>query len=549
MRRASSRRSAFGAIVLSLALVAGACGSKTDSGGGGGSGDDGKDLGTPTPGGSLTYGLEAESGGGWCLPTAQLAAGGIQVANSIFDPVIAVNDKREPEPYLAESYEVSDDAQTFTFKLREGITFHDGTPLNSAIVALNWNVMRGETEALTRTGLAPLLFPIVFADIDTVTTPDDLTVVVTTKRPWPAFPIFLASGRQGIVAEAQLMAGETGCAEQLIGTGPFSLESWTRNDKMVLKKNPNYWRTDADGVQLPYLDELVYTPIVDSADRFNALDGGSINAGHWNNQFTFEDLEAESDRFTLFSEEPGHREVAYGLVNHNRAPLNDQETRIKMGQAIDREALRQISNGGEWDLATGPFDSEVDGYLEDSGLPEYDPEGAKEFLEGKNLTIVLGFAEDTITEELANDVASQLAQVGVDVDIRPYDQASLINQALGGDWDVILWRNHPGADADTQYVWWHSTQPTNFGKINDAEVDRLLDEGRVEKDPAKRKTIYEDLNRRFSEIGANLWNWYSEWGVGTESNVHGIQSTLTPDGSRTGIYTGWHFMTETWIEQ
>lgn len=92
------------------------------------------------------------------------------------------------------------------------------------------------------------------------------------------------------------------------------------------------------------------------------------------------------------------------------------------------------------------------------------------------------------------------------------------------------WRNHGGGDPDLQYVWWYSTSPVNFGKFNDPEIDRLLDEGRSEADPAKRIAIYKDLNRRFGSELHNLWAWYTLWATGYQNNVSGVAGVPLPDG-------------------
>jgi peptide/nickel transport system substrate-binding protein len=90
----------------------------------------------------------------------------------------------------------------------------------------------------------------------------------------------------------------------------------------------------------------------------------------------------------------------------------------------------------------------------------------------------------------------------------------------------MLFRNHPGGDPDTQYVWWHSGSPVNFGKIDDPEIDKALEEGRSESDPAKRAEIYENMNRRFAEQVHNIWWNWSLWTVASVPTVHGI---LGPD--------------------
>src|SRR4051794_20077036 len=160
----SARSIRLMALALALTLTAAACGGDKKSGG---SSDttvptSEKDAGKPTPGGELTYAIEADASGGYCLPTAQLAARGIQVANAIYDPLFAFDKDFEPQPYLAESYTWDAEYKALSIKLRDGIKFQDGTDLNSEIVKLNLDVSRGDPAATAETGLSPLLFIFVF---------------------------------------------------------------------------------------------------------------------------------------------------------------------------------------------------------------------------------------------------------------------------------------------------------------------------------------------------------------------------------------------------
>ena len=121
---------------------------------------------------------------------------------------------------------------------------------------------------------------------------------------------------------------------------------------------------------------------------------------------------------------------------------------------------------------------------------------------------------------------------------------------MKGTFQVMLWRNHPGGDPDTQYVWWHSGSLVNFGHINDPQIDSLLDEGRSEPDPAKRQAIYENLNRRFASQVYNIWTWATLWDIGSSTKVHGIFGPKLPDGKSPtdGLATG-HFLGALWKEK
>ncbi len=542
-------------------MVAASCGGnkKSDEGSSSGNGDtstskisNGDTDAKPKPGGTVTFALEAENSGGWCLPAAQLAAAGIQVANAVYDPLMAFDADFKPAPYLAQSVEVNAEHNLFTFKLRPNVKFHDGTALTAKVVKFNMDLWKGDDAAKAETGLNPLLLPITYKDMGDVTVVDDLTLTVATKRPWPAFLDYLAMGRNGIAAEAQLRAGEENCKKNLIGTGPFKLVKWDRNVEMDLEKNPDYWMKDKDGVQLPYLDKLVFKPIPGGPDRLTALQGGAIDAMHTTLYDNFKQISSEPDKFNMSSDTEGHREVGYGLINVSKPPFDNLEIRKALGQALDRDRLNKISNDGKFTIANGPFDSGVMGYLPDLKGPKYDPEAARAALQGKNLTINLTYATDPNTKKLAEEVQREMNQVGVTVNISDIDQATLITKAIGGEYNLILWRNHPGSDPDTQYLWFYSDSPVNFSKIKDPEMDKLWDEGRTTVDQNARKAIYEQINQRMSDMAYESWNWYSEWRYATAKGVKNFSNYMLPDESGTatvkgaGMNWGWSYLAGMW---
>ena len=235
--------------VLAFALVAAACGGGDSDSGSSDSGGSGEQAaGTPVEGGEVTYGLEAENSGGWCLPEGQLAISGIQVARTIYDTLTMPDEKAEYKPYLAQSVTPNATFNEWTITLRPNIKFHDGSALDATVVKNNLDAYRGKYPARK-----PLLFLFVFQNVSSVDVVDPMTVKVTTATPWPSFPAYLfGSGRIGIMAQAQLDDPAT-CDTNLIGTGPFKLKEWKVNDHLTAVKNPDYWQKDSDGKQLPYL--------------------------------------------------------------------------------------------------------------------------------------------------------------------------------------------------------------------------------------------------------------------------------------------------------
>ena len=528
------------ALLLAVGLVAAACG-----GGGGGDDDDdatGPDTeeeGAPEAGGRVIYGLEAETDGGFCLPEAQLAISGIMVARTIYDTLTAPNADGDYVPYLAESVEPNADYTQWTITIRDGVKFHDGSDLTAEVVKNNIDAYRGEYKDASGTLIRrPLLFIFVFQDIASVEVADPRTVVVTTDRPWVAFPSYLhSSGRMGILGQAQLDDAEN-CDENLVGTGPFQLDEWVRNDHLTAVRNEDYWRQDGDGNQLPYLDEIEFRPIIEATQRQNAIQAGQISMTHESGGERIAQYRplAESGTINLVESEE-QAEVLYMLLNSSVPPFDNILARRAVAHAINYEQLNSLRNQDIFTVANGPFAPGEVGYLEDTGFPTYDQELARDLVEqyeaetGQPLTFTGSSTSDPGTIQSVQVVQQMLADVGIETSLRSTDQATLINEAIGGQYQAHVWRNHPGGEPDGQYIWWHTGLPTNFGRINDPEIDRLLDEGRVTADEATRQQIYEDLNRRFAEQVWNIWLWWPTWAIPSSTDVHGVYGPTLPDGS------------------
>jgi peptide/nickel transport system substrate-binding protein len=509
-------------VFLALGLVAVGCGGGGDSGGGGG--DNAADAGTPQPGGKVVYGLEAETADGFCLPEAQLAISGIMVARTIYDTLTRPDAEGKYEPWLAKSVEPNADYTQWTITLRDGVKFHDGTDLTAEVVKNNLDAYRGAYP--TR---KPLLFTFTFQNIASVDVVDPATVTVTMKEPWVAFDAYLyGSGRVGMMAQSQLDDTQS-CAEKLVGTGPFMLDEWVPNQKLVAKKNPNYWAKDNEGRQLPYLDEIEYRPIVEVDQRVNALQSGEINAMHTSDPSTIADLRGTADSGDInLTESTDFGEVTYVMLNSSKPPFDNIKARQALAYAFNFDDYNQIRGKGILTRATGPFAPGNVGNLDDSGFPTFDLDKAKELVQqyedetGQPLKFTYTTTQAASTVADAQFLKEQAGAAGMDVEIVTVDQSTQIDSAIQGNFEAIGWRNHPGGDPDEQYVWWQSTFPTNFGRIKDSDIDNLLEEGRTTPGDAQRKTIYEDLNKRFASQVYNLWNYYTPWVVATANNVHGV---------------------------
>ncbi|MCB1030765.1 MAG: ABC transporter substrate-binding protein [Acidimicrobiales bacterium] len=485
----------------------------------------------PRRGGALVYGLEAEVGNkGYCLPEAELAISGMQVARAMYDTLTVPDADGGYAPYLAKAVEPSDNYKTWTISLRSGVLFHDGTELDATVVKNNLDAFRGEGE--TR---SPLLFSFVLDNIDTVEAVNELTVRVTTKVPWVAFPgVLYASGRLGISAQAQLDASPEDCANKPIGTGPFSFVSWERGKSLKVRRNPDYWQEAPDGQAYPYLNSVEFRPIQNSDGRIAELQQGELNMMHTSTSadmaVTLPKLRDSGAINLMISEE--RTETAYLMMNVSKEPLGDKRVRLAIARAIDREALNDKANKGLPQVADGPFAPGVLGYLKESGFPEYNPEAAKKAVaelkeEGVDTKIRLLSSAGPVSVRQAQIQKEMLEAVGFEIEMEVESEAALISRMIGGDFELAGFRNQPGEDPDMNRIWWYGeNNPVNFGRFNDPVINKNLDLARSEPDEDKRKEAYEAINRSFAEQVWNVWLWRQPWAVAEAANVHGI---LGPD--------------------
>ena len=513
-------------------------------------------AGKPQRGGQLVYGLEAEvSDKGYCLPEAELAISGMQVARALYDTLTVPDAKGGYVPYLAKGVDHDDAYKVWTITLRPGVTFHDGTKLDGTVVKNNLDAYRGAYK-----GRSPLLFSFVLSDVAKVDVVNELTVRVTTKRPWVAFPAVLyASGRLGIMAQRQLDADPQDCATKPVGTGPFSFVSWQRDQSLKVRRYPKYWQVAPDGKPFPYLNAIDFRPMQNSDARIAALQQGDINMLHTSTSAdmasTLPRLRDSGSLNLLISDE--RTEVAYLMINSSHPTLASREARLALAHAIDRKKLNDLANRGFPEVADGPFAAGVLGNLPDPGFPGYDLAAAKAEVKklkaaGKDTSLGLLTSDGPVAVRQAQIQKEMLEAAGFDVTLQIDTEAGLIGRAISGDYDLASFRNQPGEDPDMDYIWWYGkANPVNFGRFEDPVIDRNLEKGRETADEDARRAAYEAVNREFAKQVWNVWLWHSPWAVAEAANVHGILGPDLPGGAGapSGRLVTGHSLLGIWIAQ
>ncbi len=545
------------AAIVAAGLLASACGGSSKSGPTKPSGpattqgqQQAADEGKPVYGGTAVYGLPAETSGGYCDTDSQLAISGIQVNRALFDTLTVPDVKGEYKPYLAESVTSNPAFTQWTVKLRSGVKFHDGSALTAAVVKNNLDAYRGAYDKKRSDGTSmrkSQLFVFVFLDMTAVKAVDDLTLEITTK-PWASFPATLyGSGRLGIMAQAQLDDEKT-CDTKPIGTGPFKMQSWVKDDHLTVVKNPDYWRKDTGGGKLPYLDQIDFKPITASSQMQNGIASGGLDLALDDggpNIVAYRELN-KANKIKLSSSDV-FPELSYTIFNVTKPPFNNIHARLAYAHAVDRDKLNQIRYKGVFTRASGPFGPGVLGFLADPGLPKYDPAAAKAEMAlykkdtGKDLEFTYTSAGTDPTGLADIDfIKTYMTNIGIKMNVKAVDESTGINAVIGKDFSVAGWRNHPGYDPDTEYVWWHCSAPAggpcenlvNFNGFNDAVINKAFEVARASNDPAVRKTQYETINRQFAKMVYNGWGFYSLWTIPSAKRLSGVGTLPIPGGNK-----------------
>jgi ABC-type transport system substrate-binding protein len=494
------------------------------------------DEGEPVPGGTVEYGLGAETDG-WNPTSNTWAPEGLQVARTVYDPLTALDIEGVAQPYLAESLTPNDDYTQWTIRLRPGVTFHNGDPLTAAAVktTLDGHLASG----LTRPVLAP---------VESVEAPDDLTVVVTMNMPWVAFPQAL-TGQTGVIPHPSIITDRIN--DDPIGTGPFAFVEWIPDQKFVADRYDNYWREG-----LPYLDRIEYRPITDEQSLKDTFDAEGIDiftGGAPEDILEYRQMAEETGEVKFYADR-GENEESFVMVNMTAPPFDDVRVRRALAYATDQELYNETIDAGQPRLATGPLVPENPFYV-DVDYPTYDPEKATELLDeveadkGEPVSFTLSNTTSDVDHDQSALFQQMWEQVGFEVELAFTEQTQYILDTLAGDYEAVAWRQFAEHDPDTDSVWWYSDSDLNFANLDDPEIDAALDQGRTSADPEVRKEAYATLQERFAELVPFIWINHVEWGTVAYPYVNGIPSGELPDGTEAKPFVaGTHFVTQMWLD-
>lgn len=520
------RRRAAGAAALGLtvALVASACGGSGSDGNGGdangptttaapqmnkvGGTKKGPADGKPTAGGKLAYGIDAEPEG--MDPTRYaFSQAGHAVASAVFEPLATLDENGQVVPYLATSFEHSDDNKTWTVKLPSGVTFHDGTPLNADAVVKDFTAYKES-----------LIVGTALVAVDSITAKDDTTVVFALNRPLASLPALFATQAGYIFAPSMIGNPEAGANP--VGTGPFVFDSHTPGQNWQFKKNPNYRRQG-----LPYLDNIDFVAIPDPATRTDKLRSNELDVIQTQDGKQILDLRASD----LKQAENVYGDKAFLIVNTSKPPFDNLTARRAVAFATNAPAFKE-ARAGVVGNANSPYGPGQPGYTETNDYPQFDLDKAKELVAqyktetGKDLAFTVLGVDDPTNMTMTQVFADSFTKAGMQVTIESKPQINLLAAVAAGGYELSQFRifASPNPDADVHFYRSSSIGAVslNFPRYANPEVDKAIDEATATLDEGKRNEAYLKVNKIFSEQVPMMWLGQEVWMVAANPKVNGI---------------------------
>ncbi len=503
----------------------------------------------PRRGGTLTWGQWDSNAA--LDPALSSGASATEIIGNVLDPLVTMDADQKIYPALASKWETSQDAKKFTFTLRDGVKFHDGSVLDSSAVKRTWDRI---IDPRTKAGGVVTFF----GPVDKIEAPDPKTVVVTMKEPFPFFLQNLWRPYFGILSPKALDTLKPGDAvTNLVGSGPFKFANRSADGVVTLEANPDYaWGSEIlKNRSVPYLQSVKFRTIAEAATRVATLESGEnllideLPEPDWNR--------LKDDKRFRFVLAPRRSHALGFFINVKNPPTDDKAVREAMNWAVDRKSIVEKLFFGVHKVAVGPLSEGVWARLEDLEKAfSYDPKKAQQILDtagwkvgsggirekdGKKLSVILATFRSPWTE-MAEAVQSQFRDVGIDLQIQKMERNAYL--------DFVRTYKHnlcasagTGIDPDILRVYYHSSavKASNFSNLTDDTVDTLLIKGAQQalNSPERLKT-YEDLQRRLAELLPFVSVMSQVRIEATGAKVHDLR--MGPEGLNALS------LTDTWIE-
>ncbi|WP_047306159.1 ABC transporter substrate-binding protein [Pseudomonas fluorescens] len=438
------------------------------------------------------------------------------VFTNVYDVLVRV-DKAGTKllPGLAESWNISDDGLTYTFKLRPA-KFSDGSPISAQDAVFSLLRIRDDKTSL---------WTDTYAILDKAEAPDLQTLVLTLKSPSVPFLAQLASPNASILSkEAMVKMGDEAYAQRPVSSGAFVVKEWLHGDRVILEKNPHFWQADTVS-----LDGVEWISIPDDNTRMLKVQAGELDSALF---VPFSRVDAlKKDPNLVVHLDPSTRED-HLLINHEHSLLSKPQVREALDLAINKKSLVDAVTFGHGEVAYSYIPKGAMYHYADNLQRPYDPEKAKKLLEqagakGMQLNYVVN-AGNEADEQIAVLVQNQLAAVGVTANLQKVDPSQSWQMLVDGDYDlsVMYWTaDILDPDQKTTFVLGHDTNMNYMTRYQNPKVKALVADARVEMDASKRKQMYVDLQKLAKQDVNWIDLYYSPYINISRKNIENFQQS------------------------
>lgn len=440
----------------------------------------------PKEGGSVVLGITQELDS--LDPYLAAAAGTKEVIYNFFDGLVKLTPESKFEPALAESYEFSDDATEYTFKIREGVKFHNGAELSVNDVVYSLERAAGISDQ-SEGALIPQL-----AVVESVSADQDTNqVTVKLKESDADFITYMTL--------AIIPADYAEQAEKPIGTGPFVFSEYKTQEHLKMKKNEDYWRE-----RNAYLDEVTFL-IMPSADAAMIdLEKGNIDIFPY---LTMDKADLLKNNYDFIASDSNMVQI-WGL-NNQRAPFDDPVVRQALNMAVDKQMIIEAVTFGEGNALESGMAPPMDDYYNSDLTSIYNPEEAETMLKEagyQDLKIEITVPGDYVIHvQTAEVIAAQLEQIGVTADVRSVDWGTWLTDVyVGRNYDsTVIALTFDYVAPATVLRHYYSKSENNFINFESAEFDQLFEQALVETDHQKRVELYHQMQKILQDDSASVF--------------------------------------------
>jgi peptide/nickel transport system substrate-binding protein len=470
----------------------------------------------------------------------------------MFDPNEKLNSADKIVPDLAESWSWSDDKTKLTFKLRQGVKWHDGKPFSANDVKCTFDAVRGQEDEKSKELLRKNPRKVWYLNLKDVTVGSPTEVTFHLGRPQPSFLAMLASGYTPVYSchvDGRVMRSKP------IGTGPFKVVEFKRNESIKLARNPDYWKKG-----LPYLDGLDFKIVPNRSTRVLGFVAGEFDLT-FDSDITFPLLKDVKDQAPTAVCEARPTNVRSNLiVNREKEPFDNPRIREALVLAIDRQPFSEILTQGN-DLigaAMLPPPAGVWGMPKEelAKLPGYGSDTAKNIAEAQKIMQSLGYGPDkplkvkvatrniAIYRDPAVILIDQLKKIYVEGELDPIDTTVWFTRVQQKNYQIGL--NLTGAGVDDPDVMFfenfYSTSSRNYTGYANPEVDKLIVQQSSEIDKAKRMKLVADIETVLTKDAARPTILHNVANTCMQPSVKGLVL------QHNGIYNGWRFES-VWLDK